>query len=57
MVTAARGIDCWCATPAIVDAMLACCVSSSTDWCPEAAEHPDPVSTGPMTGARLRTAR
>ena len=57
MVTASRGIDSWCATPAMVAAMLACCVSSRTDWCVAAAEHPDPVSTGTMTGARLRTAR
>jgi hypothetical protein len=37
--------------------MLACCVSSNTDWSWAAAEHPDPISTGPMTGARLRTTR
>ena len=41
----------------MVAAMLPCCVSSSTDWCPEAAEQPDPVSTGSITGARARTAR
>src|ERR1700733_2157755 len=57
MVTAWRGIDSWWATPAIVAAMLACCVSSSTDWCVDAAEQPDPASAGTMTGARLRTAR
>ena len=56
-VSVGLGIDCWCATPAIVAAMLACCVSSNTDWCWAAAEHPDPISTGPMTGARLRTTR